>query len=100
MAEKDGVSRRGFLKTAVTVGAALTMAPALGKVRMATEEVARMRQAGRPQGVQVTARRTLGTGQAAFEVSALGLGLMGMTYNRSWHPDKQQCIRLIAEAVE
>lgn len=59
-----------------------------------------MRQAGRPQGVQVTARRTLGTGQAAFEVSALGLGLMGMTYNRSWHPDKQQCIRLIAEAVE
>ena len=100
MAEKDGVSRRGFLKTAVTFGAALTMAPAFGKVRMATEEVARMRQAGRPQGVQVTARRTLGTGQAAFEVSALGLGLMGMTYNRSWYPDKQQCIRLIAEAVE
>ncbi len=25
---------------------------------------------------------------------------MGMTYNRSQHPDKQQCIRLLHEVVE
>ena len=37
---------------------------------------------------------------AAFEVSALGFGVMGMTYNRSQHPDKKQCIRLLHEAVE
>ncbi len=38
--------------------------------------------------------RVLGKGEAAFEVSALGLGVMGMTYNRSQHPDKKACIRL------
>ncbi len=43
--------------------------------------------------------RTLGTGRAA-EVSAIGFGVMGMTYNRSQHPDKKQCIRLLHEAVE
>ncbi len=45
-------------------------------------------------------RRTLGTGKAAFEVSALGFGVMGMTYNRSQHPDKKQCIRLLHEAMD
>lgn len=44
--------------------------------------------------------RTLGTGKAAFDVSALGFGVMGMTYNRSRHPDKKQCILLLHEAVE
>jgi predicted aldo/keto reductase-like oxidoreductase len=42
----------------------------------------------------------LGKGKAAFEVSALGFGVMGMTYNRSQHPDKKQCIRLLHEAVD
>lgn len=44
--------------------------------------------------------RVLGKGEAAFEVSALGLGVMGMTYNRSQHPDKKACIRLLHDAVE
>lgn len=42
----------------------------------------------------------MGKGKAAFEVSALGFGVMGMTYNRSQHPDKKQCIRLLHEAVD
>ncbi len=44
--------------------------------------------------------RVLGTGKAAFKVSALGFGVMGMTYNRSQHPDRKQCIRLLHEAVD
>lgn len=44
--------------------------------------------------------RTLGTGSAAFEVSALGFGVMGMSYNRSQHPDREQTIRLLHEAVD
>ena len=48
----------------------------------------------------ITGYRVLGTGKAAFEVSALGFGVMGMTYNRSQHPDKKQCIRLLHEAVD
>lgn len=48
----------------------------------------------------VNGRRILGSGKASMEVSALGFGVMGMTYNRSQHPDKKQCIRLLHEAVE
>lgn len=44
--------------------------------------------------------RTLGTGSAAFDVSALGFGVMGMTYNRSQYPDKAARIRVIHEAVD
>lgn len=44
--------------------------------------------------------RVLGKGEAAFEVSALGFDVMGMTYNRSQHPDKKACIRLLHDAVE
>lgn len=44
--------------------------------------------------------RTLGRGNAAMRVSALGFGVMGMTYNRSAHPDLEACIRLLRGAVE
>lgn len=44
--------------------------------------------------------RTLGTGSASFEVSALGFGVMGMNYNRSQSPDRKECIRIIHEAVD
>lgn len=99
---EKGFSRRGFLKTAVAVGASLAVSPALENVQAAT----RMATTGRPaaasdaKAAAVNAHRTLGTGKAAFEVSALGFGVMGMTYNRSYHPDKKQCIRLLHEAVE
>lgn len=35
-----------------------------------------------------------------MEVSALGFGCMGMTYNRSAHPGKRECIALIRSAAE
>lgn len=44
--------------------------------------------------------RTLGTGRAVMEVSALGFGCMGMNYNRSQSPDRRECIRIIHEAVD
>ena len=98
MEEKKGMSRRSFLKTAAAVGAALTIQPAIDKVKAANvafngENALSTEKGGMPH-------RTLGTGRAAFEVSAIGFGVMGMTYNRSQHPDKKQCIRLLHEAVE
>ena len=33
-------------------------------------------------------------------VSALGFGVMGMNYNRSEAPDRNQCIRLLHEAAD
>lgn len=102
MSKKENFSRRGFLKTAAAVGAALAVSPALDKIQAATRAATENKTAltdGAKEAI-ITAHRTLGTGKAAFEVSALGFGVMGMTYNRSWHPDKKQCIRLLREAME
>ena len=93
------ISRRGFLKTAATIGTALTVAPALGKIRVVDNAVNGTSVGGGKAGDGLP-HRVLGTGKAAFEVSALGFGVMGMTYNRSQHPDRKQCIRLLHEAVD
>lgn len=45
-------------------------------------------------------KRTLGAGASALEVSALGLGCMGMSYAYGPAPDKQEMIALIRAAVE
>lgn len=93
------ISRRGFLKTAAAIGTALTVAPALGKIRVVDNAVNGTSVGGGKAGGGLP-HRVLGTGKAAFEVSALGFGVMGMTYNRSQHPDMQQCIRLLHEGVD
>ena len=95
--ENKGFSRRGFLKTLGLAGAAMAIEPTLNKVQAATSVVEGHKEI---TGGATLPHRTLGTGNAAFEVSALGFGVMGMTYNRSQHPDKKQCIRLLHEAVE
>lgn len=91
-------SRRSFLKTALSAGAALALLPAASRAVAA--------DAASHNGEQLSPspahgqRRILGSGRAAMEVSALGFGVMGMTYNRSQHPSKQACIRLLHEAVD
>lgn len=96
MINKD-LSRRGFLKTLGLAGMALTIEPALNKVQAAASMNGRRKSADSSRKLP---HRTLGSGDAAFDVSALGFGVMGMTYNRSQHPDKKTCIRLLHEAVE
>lgn len=98
MKEDKSISRRGFLKAAAAIGAALTIAPTLNKVH-AAEAVLNGKNGAitRKDGMEY---RTLGSGNAAMEVSALGFGCMGMNYNRSQSPDKKECIRIIHEAVD
>ena len=81
------ISRRGFLKAAAAAGAALAVSPALEKAQAARRMVSGAPQ-NEAENTGTLPHRTLGTGKAAFEVSALGFGVMGMTYNRSQHPDK------------
>lgn len=96
MGNKD-FSRRGFLKTLGLAGAALAIEPALNKAQAATAVI----EGHKPvKGSNILPHRTLGTGNAAMEVSELGFGVMGMTYNRSQHPDKKTCIQLLHEAVD
>lgn len=100
MEEKKGsISRRGFLKTAALAGTALALPAGLNKV-LAAEPKKAETPGNNNDVAHITEHRILGTGAAAFEVSALGLGVMGMTYNRSQHPDKKTCIRLLHEAVD
>lgn len=48
----------------------------------------------------VRAQRTLSSGKAAFTISAMGFGCMGLNHHRSQSPDEKTCIRLIHEAIE
>ena len=98
MKEEKSFSRRGFLKTAAAIGAALTVTPALNKVHAAEAVLTGTNGATvKKDGMEY---RTLGSGKAAMEVSAIGLGCMGMNYNRSQSPDRKECIRIIREAVD
>lgn len=49
---------------------------------------------------KMTKSRFLGSGKDKIEVSALGLGCMGMSFNRSFIPDKKPMIALIRKAYE
>lgn len=44
--------------------------------------------------------RTLGSGVSSLPVSALGFGVMGMSYNRGAHPGRTEMIRLLREAAD
>lgn len=100
MEEKKVISRRGFLKRAAAMGVAMAVAPSFSRIMAATDAESAKPAANGTNTATVNGRRTLGSGKASMEVSALGFGIMGMTYNRSRHPDKKQCIRLLHEAVE
>ncbi|MDO4703350.1 aldo/keto reductase [Tannerella sp.] len=45
-------------------------------------------------------KRTLGTGKHALDVSAVGLGCMGMSYHRSFIPDPKKMETLLRQAVD
>lgn len=94
------MNRRDFLKSTAILGAAFSLPAAVGgcAAKLANTNAA-AKTGGRAEASRVP-HRTLGSGKAALDVSALGFGVMGMTYNRSAHPDRKQCIRLLHEAEE
>ena len=101
---EKAICRRDFLKRAALAGAALCIAPTFEKVTAAEKamrEQAATSTAGIPASVAaVHARRTLGSGNAALTVSAMGYGCMGLNHNRSQYPDRKMEIALVREAIE
>lgn len=85
-------TRRGFLKTGAALSAALlaTPSPAAPAFEKNTHSL-----------VSASSKeRTLGSGKWSMTVSTFGLGCMGMSYHRSFIPDKKYMIALIRRAVD
>ena len=101
--QENGISRRGFLKRTALVGAAFCMAPAFEKVTAVEKAITGENVTTPVSNAEAAALhgfRTLGSGDAAFRVSAMGFGCMGLNHHRSQSPDEAACIRLVHEAIE
>lgn len=100
------VTRRNFLKVGATIGAALCVPSAITTAMGANSVISRKNETEDSSKNNsdidlplITDVRTLGTGKAALNVSALGFGVMGMNYNRGPHPGKKEMIKLLHQAV-
>jgi aryl-alcohol dehydrogenase-like predicted oxidoreductase len=84
--------RRGFLKVGATLGATILVVPTFGATHLSNAKKNNL--------VPDNKYRTLGTGKHSIKVSALGLGCMGMSYHRSFVPDRKAMIALLRKAPE
>ena len=99
MKHVQSFSRRSFLKAAALGSVAFCASPSMSQAKEI--EVGMVSVKGDSSCASVAGKtRTLGSGQAAFTVSAMGFGSMGLNYHRSEHPSEEACIRLVHEAVE
>lgn len=100
---EKSMGRRVFLKQVALTGAAFCVAPVFEKALSVEKaisipgEVTATLPAGMPA---VRQHRTLGSGTATMNVSAMGFGCMGLNHNRSQHPGRKQEIALMHEAIE
>lgn len=82
-------NRRGFIKAGATLSAALLASPAFANSTTDMNTI-----------TPLTRQRTLGSGKQSMNVSAFGLGCMGMNYHRSFIPDKKYMITLLRKAAD
>lgn len=90
-------NRRDFLKVGTAVGVTLCLTDTLSNTAEAQGTANEQRN---DSLAVITQRRTLGSGNYALPVSALGFGCMGMNYHRGPHPSREEMIRLARQAVE
>ncbi len=96
---KLNVSRRTLISSGASAAAALALAK-MGFARSSNVVTAKNKIPGTGFYNDIIPMRTLGTGKHGIEVSALGLGCMGMSYHRSFIPDRKAMIVLLRKAVD
>lgn len=95
--ENQHSNRRSFLKVGATLGAALLATPVLSSSTSVDPSKSNSNNSG---SANITKTRVLGSGKHSLEVSAVGLGCMGMSYHRGQIPNKNVSIALMRKAVE
>lgn len=90
-------NRRSFFKTGVTLSAAM-----LASSTMPLSSFARSKDQSTAAKMPASdvKSRTLGSGKHSVDVSAIGLGCMGMSYHRSFIPQKEVSLALIRKAYD
>jgi len=89
--------RRNFLKAGTTLGASLLATSAFSFTSSSKKTI----QGDEAKKHSANVReRTLGSGKHSLKVSALGLGCMGMSWNRSFVPDRKNSIDVIRKAYD
>lgn len=89
--------RRNFLKAGATLGASLMATSAFSF----TQSAKKAKQDNMAQNYPTDLKyRTLGSGRHSLKVSSLGLGCMGMSWNRSFVPDRKNSIAVIQKAYD
>lgn len=99
--ETAGMSRRGVLRAAAVLAAAPLLAGGMTGTGAAAESRAATFDGKTSLDVPLlTRKRTLGRGKYSMEVSAIGFGVMGATYNRGVAPDRRTVINVMRQAAE
>ncbi len=89
-------TRRSFIKSAAAAGAGMVLTSAFN-VPGAFAAGEKNKDAS---SQKVSQKRVLGKGDYSLEVSPLGFGVMGMTYNRGPVPDRKHLTDLLHMAVD
>lgn len=86
-------NRRNFLKTGALLGGALLASPVISSVQASEMDIKNVKKTDQRF-------RTLGKGKQALKVTSVGLGCMGMSYHRSFVPDKKAMLVLMQKAYD
>ena len=90
--------RRRFLKTGTLFSASVLASSVMGRTPTGTKPSP---ETNYPEVDTKKQTRTLGSGKHQIEVAyGMGLGCMGMSWNRSFVPDKKEMIALIRKAYD